>query len=138
MKTFIGILVIGVVSFSNAFAQRQTMRIDEASQGKMQEYLRIETQRQKAHDQLRVTRSDWFQRPKLESPSSGTIPCFFNDEEMKNFADAVDASRGEAGMFHTLPLIDQTRKIGNQCNDRMRPSGLRKKPAPKAFHAMDE
>ena len=138
MKTFIGILVIGVVSFTNAFAQRQTMMMDEASQRKIQEYHRIETQRQKAHAQLRVTRSDWFQPPKLESPSSGTKSCFFNDEEMKNFADAVDASRGEAGMFHTLPLIDQTRKIGNQCNDRMRPSGLRKKPAPKAFHAMDE
>lgn len=127
MKTFIGILVIGVVSFTNAFAQRQTMMMDEASQRKIQEYHRIETQRQKAHAQLRVTRSDWFQPPKLESPSSGTKSCFFNDEEMKNFADAVDASRGEVGMFHTLPLIDQARKIRNQCNEQKLPPGVRMK-----------
>ena len=137
LKTLIGVLTMRLAIYPTAFAQRPVVRIDEEAFRKMQDYHRMEVLREKARAPMRMTRSDWFQPPKVESSSGKRKTCSFNHEEMKRFADAVDASRGEAGLFHILPLIDQAKKIKDPCDNRKLPAGLWKKPERASMHAVD-
>lgn len=133
MKLATAIVVAALTSAALPALAQQTITLDEATVKKLEELKKQEEQRKRMESQMRVTRSDWAEQAKPKTPQDNKSKCTLDAEQMRRLADAVDASRGEAGIAHIPQVIQQSRETDRQCQQQQNPT-LRKEPEPKAMH----
>lgn len=132
---YIALLLLAV---HPATAQEKRVPIDQDTARRLQQIQREDEARKKAQEQMRVTRSDWGETSVTKKAAANKTGCSFDPEQMKRYANTVDASRGKAGLLQMPSLIQQSRQIDRQCNEQMLPPALQKKPEPNAMHAVEK